>query len=253
MIGIFSKQITLLGLGLLIGTAICAQDQVFKKQHNLLKDLTMTNTITKTLGDSVLVFHVKVESPSIDHDFKKRYYWFYQGEIKSAQGTHSGKLLEGPYEKYNRKRVLLEKGEFLQGLKDGTWLTWHANGNVASKTEWKDGYRQGVCQTFFPSGTRQSVEPYRDHVLHGKRVFYSEGGEITFSQTYRKGKLVTEKVKKVKEPVPARVRHPRKTKTFNDSTMVVVPPTDSTVTVPLEKKKKKKDRTIVTPEGAQQP
>lgn len=59
-------------------------------------------------------------------------YWFKSGRIHQTQGSYYGRLLHGRYLVTDSDRRLLEEGQFKNGIKTGTWRTWHENGILKS-------------------------------------------------------------------------------------------------------------------------
>jgi|GEM_PF-2388526 len=176
--------------------SIFAQDNLFKGR--MFSDLEVTNSITKSYRDSVYVFRVKVMDDSESPQISKRYYWFYQGEVKNTVGNYTGKLLHGSFEKFDRKEALLEKGAFAYGLKDGDWLTWYANGNVATKRHWDEGIRDGDFADYNVNGQTLRKGAYRNGKLHGKVYYYANDGTIEHTDRYRNGAVRKPKPKKAK-------------------------------------------------------
>lgn len=165
----------------------------------LFDDLQITNAVTKAYGDSTFTFHVNVQDEYPEPIATKRYYWFHQGTMTSTQGNYSGKLLHGTLEKFDRKGRLLEKGIFKNGLKEGEWMRWYANGNISSQYHWNAGWRVGDFQEFADDGSLLRKGSYRQNKLHGKVYYYAPGGSTAREEKYRRGALVKEKEKKVKE------------------------------------------------------
>ena len=177
-------------LFIFFGASICTYAQTRQLQQSMFKDLEVTSSITKSMGDSVLTFHVKALDDDIAAEFDKRYYWFYEGELKSTQGHYSGKLLHGEILKFDRHQNLMAKGEFANGLKDGVWLVYNPNGIVANKTTWQHGWRVGKFEQYYMNGKLYKVVPYRKNLFHGKAYIYSIEGEILGTEEYKEGRLI---------------------------------------------------------------
>jgi hypothetical protein len=231
---------------------LSAQKKVLKQR--MFNDLEVTNSITKSYQDSTLTFHLKVLDDDQNPDFSKRYFWFHQGEIKSTVGNYTGKLLHGPYEKYDRDGTLLEKGNFEYGLKDGAWLSWYQNGNVSQHYNWNKGLRNGKFEEYFADGSKLKSGVYKNDKLHGI-VYQYQQGAVVEKIKYRKGVLVKEKVKKVKAPKensvePKKEKRSRKKK----GEEIATTPSDQQTIQPAtekSKKKKKEKKTSVQNENQQ--
>lgn len=68
-----------------------------------------------------------------------QYYWYSSDVIGKNFGGYNGYLLCDSYKKINFKGNLLEKGQFINGLKDGVWKFWYTNGNLKRIEVWKKG------------------------------------------------------------------------------------------------------------------
>jgi antitoxin component YwqK of YwqJK toxin-antitoxin module len=200
-------RIPLLAFFISFVTAISAQQRVLKQ--SMFNDLEVTNSITKSYRDSTCNFYLKVIDDSYTPNFTRRYYWFHQGEIKSTVGNYSGKLLHGPYEKYDRDATLLEKGNFQYGSKDGAWITWYTSGNVRHRYVWKDGKRMGKFEEYYGNGAIYRTGNYQDDKLHGRLYYYNSDGSLSQEIKYRHGTLVKKKEKKVK-PEPGTETKPNR-------------------------------------------
>src|SRR5688572_13656374 len=87
---------------LLSFSSLLGQDTALRGK--LFRGLEANQPITSSFGDSVFHFHVKELDNGIEHILEtRRYFWFYQGELKSTVGTYTGKLLHGVYEKFDRE------------------------------------------------------------------------------------------------------------------------------------------------------
>jgi antitoxin component YwqK of YwqJK toxin-antitoxin module len=67
----------------------------------------------------------------------------------------------GPYKRY-LAGVLIEDGEYKNGKKVGEYLTYHKNGNLASRIHYKDGKIIGKSEHFFKDGDLKSLTERKD-------------------------------------------------------------------------------------------
>ncbi|MBT1705380.1 toxin-antitoxin system YwqK family antitoxin [Chryseosolibacter indicus] len=174
-----------------------AQEKLFKQR--MFDDLEVTNTITKSYRDSTITFQVEAASRGVETEFNKRYFWFNHGEVKHTQGAFTGKLLHGPYEMLNREGVLLKKGVYKHGLKNGMWLSWHKNGSVASRYSWAEGAPIGQFEEYFESGQKSKNGTFKRGKLNGKVYHYGRDGSLINEVKYRNGIIVKVEEKKVKK------------------------------------------------------
>lgn len=235
---------------------------------SMYKDLRPSNSITESYGDSTVTFSLQPTDQDFKTDLSKRYYWFHQGELKSTVGSYAGKLLNGPYERYDRNGNLQEKGYFEHGLKTGTWLTWYSTGSLAGKYHWRKGQHHDVYEEYFPDGKTMSTGSYKHGKLNGKILRYAADGSMITTLKYRKGVLVKEKVKEkrvrkvkvdstnaksvkkklLKEKKP---KDKSKTKDVKASNPNTSPAQTQPVTTPAESKARKKKKATDNQQAAQ--
>lgn len=171
-----------------------SQGQNISNQR-MFRDLVVTNYVTQAIGDTVYKFHVKMVEDN-SHHMAKRYHWFHQGKLRSTVGSHAGKLLHGPLEKFDRDGNLLEKGEFAQGLKEGDWLWWYPNGFVARQCSWRRGWQTGTFNEYHANGSLYRTGKYKKDKLHGSLTLYNSEGGVDFVERYKRGVLVKSKSRK---------------------------------------------------------
>jgi hypothetical protein len=73
----------------------------------------------------------------------RQYYWYSSDLIAANYGGFNGNLLNGTFKKVNLTGILLEKGTFSNGLKNGIWKYWYANGNLKRVEKWNKGVVNG--------------------------------------------------------------------------------------------------------------
>jgi len=71
----------------------------------------------------------------------KKYYWYNGDSILITKGGISGRVLDGLYTEYFPNKNLREKGEFVGGLKSGTWRYWNDEGELLATEKWKKGQK----------------------------------------------------------------------------------------------------------------
>lgn len=55
-------------------------------------------------------------------------------------------------DKYYDNEHLAEKGQYVNGLKEGVWGYWYKNGNKSIKENYKQGERVGFYKSWYPDG-----------------------------------------------------------------------------------------------------
>lgn len=153
-------------------------------QENYTKKLTREVGISKL--DSSIRFSVLTESPDLEPDQDKEYYWFSQNQVHHNKGGYFGKLLHGDYHLFDNDKRLIVKGAFDKGLRVGKWMEWYSNGVIASMQEWRKGSLHGEVIRYNYDGIIRSVEKFGNGKKVGLHVFYSDEGKVLKTTAYRK-------------------------------------------------------------------
>ncbi|MBN1339747.1 MAG: hypothetical protein JXA03_10515 [Bacteroidales bacterium] len=172
-----------------IATAIVLQcyGQGFDPGYKPLSKLTQDYE-----GYSV-TFHFSPVRPEGFKPKDRLFYQWWDGEtIGKTQGAYKGSLLVGEYLVCNKAGLLVEKGEFHEGLKQGKWKTWYENGNLRQVSNWKTGLPDGRWVTFDEKGLTQSEKNFSAGKLDGPSIEYENG--VAISKTnYRQGREIDNK------------------------------------------------------------
>ena len=137
--------------------------------------------------------------------------WSLEGEqlIKNANGdylTH--------FEDSNK---LAEKGNIVDGLKNGIWkiyhlnsivmqdesnynmgklegrhMTYYQNGNIAVEGDFIEDKKDGTWNWYYESGSLQCSVGYLNDKKNGSQIFYSESGFEAKEEVYENGELISE-------------------------------------------------------------
>ena len=100
------------------------------KPHPINQDYHSNQKVDLIVEDTVYSFSLYDQGIEPKLDFT--YYWYNQNHLQKAQGSYQGKVLNGIYQKKTRNQHLIQQGYFEKGLKEGEWIQWFTNGNIAS-------------------------------------------------------------------------------------------------------------------------
>lgn len=114
------------------------------------------------------------------------YHWYKARGVHTSQGNYAGELLDGEYLRYFPDNQLAEKGSFKNGLKVLVWNTWHQNGNLSTRSVWKNGKISGKYIEWDSVGNITETGRYRKGIKIGKWLFPIKGDTIR----YKKGMAV---------------------------------------------------------------
>ena len=119
----------------------------------------------------------------------KTYYWFKGGLIHEAQGGIAGDLLNDKFTKMYHSNQLAEQGQFKNGLRVGTWKTWHQNGILATTLSYSNGLRSGKYFRYDETGQLVENGKFSSDLKTGKWTNI-DSKEIL---TYKRGVIVKKK------------------------------------------------------------
>jgi len=142
----------------------------------------------KVFKDKDYIYYFSINSLKRKYkpNSKKNYYWFGNGIIHVNKYGYSGQLLDGVYEKKTiNNYVLIEKGKFSKGLKDGFWKKWDMEGNLTEIIKWSKGYKQGEYK-LFNNGHLFIKGFYKHNKKQGHWKYYSKEGFLIRVISWRK-------------------------------------------------------------------
>lgn len=162
----------------------------------LIASFSFTDPIlVKRITDRNFKYEFYTTLKAIEPHKAKIYYWFKGGAIHNAQGGAGGELLNGSYSKMFLDNQLAEQGTFQDGLKSGTWKTWHQNGKLESTTYWSGGFKDGSYYTYSVNGDLLEQGYFRKDKKHGRWVDFIKKD----TAMYKAGTIVIPKPKLTKE------------------------------------------------------
>ena len=83
-------------------------------------------------------------------------------------------LYNGTYE-YHKNNVLVEKGTYKEGVKNGIFTEYYSDGTPKSETPITDGKVDGVVKEYHPDGTLESEKGYKAGKEHGPERYWEFG------------------------------------------------------------------------------
>lgn len=165
-------------------------------QKKLLKEVD-ERKIIQLAGDS-LTIEASVKSFDIKPKPKRRYFWYWKGELKNNIGDFHGILQHGTFVKYDLNKNLLEKANFKKGLVKGKYFYWNTNGDYARVEKWKKGVLKGKYKIYNEDGTLKEEGRMKDNLKQGKVIIYLRDGKPEITK-YEKGIAKTKNPKKVEK------------------------------------------------------
>jgi len=100
--------------------------------------------------------------------------------------------------------ILVEKGEFVNGLKNGEWSTYSRKGKLIRKLNFDNGLLNGKIELFFLNGKAKLTGQFEKGNKIGKWTYFTDKGSILTEGSYDSNKPIdiwTINDKKGKKPV----------------------------------------------------
>ena len=128
------------------------------------------------------------------------------------RGTSEAQLKHGMYTQWNDPGHKRAKGEYLEGMRHGTWVwlwpdgskreernyrhsilhgkvvAWYANGQKGVEEEWFEGRPNGTWRSWHPNGRKAAEELYETGRIEGAVVHWHEDGQTAAEAVYKAGK-----------------------------------------------------------------
>ncbi|MBD0823252.1 hypothetical protein ICJ85_04395 [Aestuariibaculum marinum] len=109
--------------------------------------------------------------------------------ISYYRNSETHEFLDG-YFVVGNKISKWEEFNTIKGILNGENIVFHNNGNIFSKTEYKNGRRHGEERLYSPSGNLTTLNHYRNDVKYGKSYLYFENGDIQTELKIKNGNVI---------------------------------------------------------------
>lgn len=86
---------------------------------------------------------------------------FHEGNLKKEEVTFQKGIQDGGFRKYDKEGVLVFEGRMKNGLKNGIWITWHDETQMAEQRTYVDDQADGTWTYWFIDGNLKREEIYK--------------------------------------------------------------------------------------------
>ena len=176
----------------IIHNSIIALLLLFPLSHRLMAQefsIPTRKEIKLVNNDSTIITQVLVNEIQLKEvKTSERYYWYSNGTIESNIGGYHGRLLDGKFELFKENNLLI-RGDFTNGLKNGTWKYWNKDGGFKETLNWEDGQLDGDNLVYYSSGGVKQKQTYKSGQLKGKFYKWKQNGDLAETGKYRDGKI----------------------------------------------------------------
>lgn len=98
-------------------------------------------------------------------------------------------VLNGNYERtYSGK--LIEKGEFINGVKNGEWITYSKKGSLIRKYNYVNGALNGKVELYYLDGKPKLIGEFENGNKIGKWTYYTNKGKVRIEGEYESNKPI---------------------------------------------------------------
>ncbi len=149
----------------------------------------------KRITDANFRYEFYTTTQSVSPKEGRVYYWFKGGAIHFSEAGMAGELLDGPYRRSYLDNQIAEQGSFKAGLRTGTWKTWHRNGLLETRSNWKDGRLEKDYARYDALGNLVEKGHYRKGRKDGTWIDAAQNDTVE----YRKGRVYHTRPKLTKE------------------------------------------------------
>lgn len=128
----------------------------------------------KRITDSQFKYEFYTSQKEIKTKIGREYYWFKGGAIHHATEGASGEVLHETYVKLFLNNQLAEQGRFKYGLKKGIWKNWYPDGTLQSVQSWRNGLRKGMSYAYDEQGQLVEKGRYDNDKKNGPWINYTK-------------------------------------------------------------------------------
>ena len=114
----------------------------------------------------------------------KRFY--VSGGLKELY-TYTNGLKTGPFEEKLANGIIIARGQFIDGLKDGKWYFYTQNGSMEEIIEYHQDTLNGIYETFFSNGNQKTKGAYNKGKKTGDWIWATENKALEMTGSFVAG------------------------------------------------------------------
>ena len=120
-----------------------------------------------------------------EEKFTGLWQWYYpNGQLLRSENFRKG-LEDGLMEEYDENGVLITKGEYFDGLKEGEWF--YELGDHKELGIYKNNERDGLWKFYYPTNKLNFEGKFVEGIADGKHLYYYENGKLKKEEYYLMG------------------------------------------------------------------
>ncbi|WP_422859157.1 toxin-antitoxin system YwqK family antitoxin [Flagellimonas sp. S174] len=142
----------------------------------LLFVFLLVGNTKNTVPDARIIKNVEVEKELLQlNRFEGRWY-------------HEGAPFNGYSVKTHKNGQIAEKTGFIYGKRQGPSLKWYEDGMLYSQKNYNNNGLEGTSKTWWPNGQQSTESNYRNRQRHGKQIKWYPNGQLAGITQFNKGK-----------------------------------------------------------------
>lgn len=124
----------------------------------------------------------------MDQDGKKFGYWEERQGRNVYKGRYVDNIKEGQWVKLSSSKLALRIENYKHGKLEGYLITFNGRGNIASRTEYREGVKHGDMYKYAQTGNNiNALAHYKYGLLHGHIRKYYDNGRVQEDGYYKQG------------------------------------------------------------------
>ena len=97
------------------------------------------------------------------------------GDLVQREGIYYEKFTNVPF---SGEVTGEEQGSIKNGLREGSWVDYHENGQLYSKGNYKNGLQEGAWVGYYKNGRLEYKGIYKNGSIEGPWVWYESDGSV---------------------------------------------------------------------------
>jgi antitoxin component YwqK of YwqJK toxin-antitoxin module len=146
---------------------------LFIPKHSSAQD---TATIRTASDEPAIGVRIEYQERLWPEREKHGSYNLYFNDVLLQKGNYQNGLRDGSWTFYNNHSIPTASGNYKNGKMDGEWKFYYRNGTFASAITFNDGERNGPATGYYDNGQKATERSYKDNHHYGKYIIWDKHG-----------------------------------------------------------------------------
>ncbi|MGL4631883.1 MAG: toxin-antitoxin system YwqK family antitoxin, partial [Leadbetterella sp.] len=153
-------------------------------ERDFLTHLNNNKKLTFLKKQILILFAALAINTAFGQEIEKLDYCNCEDKIDQISPVLNGKFVR----KCNG--LVVEKGEFIDGLKNGEWITYSRKGKLIRKLNFDNGLFQGKVELFYTNGQPKVVGQFDNGNKVGKWTYFTNKNKVLAEGSYDSNKPI---------------------------------------------------------------